>query len=101
MKSNKNSKPKAMKTVSSRAQKRLEYLDVREKAVAKKIESIQKRINSLPTLEKRLEELRAKQQKIKDQKARELAEIEELIATFKPQTKSAQDGANHFFLFCI
>jgi hypothetical protein len=31
---------KPMKTVSARAQKRLDYLDVREKAVAKKIEGV-------------------------------------------------------------
>jgi cell shape-determining protein MreC len=90
MKNNKNSKPKtAMKTVSSRAQKRLSYLETREKAVAKKIVSLQKRIDSLPTLQKRLEDLKAKQQKIQEQKAREVKEIEELIATFKPKAEPA------------
>jgi hypothetical protein len=83
-----NSKPE-MKTVSARAQKRLEYLDVREKAVAKKIEAVQKRIDALPMLQKKLEALKAKQKKIQAQKAREVKEIEELIATFKPQPESA------------
>jgi hypothetical protein len=49
----KKSKPE-MQTVSARAQKCLNYLEKREKAVAKKIESVQKRIDALLTLQKRL-----------------------------------------------
>jgi hypothetical protein len=86
----KNSKPKkAMKTGSARAPKRPSYLEKREKAVAKKIQSVEKALMSYPPCKNGLKRLRPRRRKFRSRKNHEVAEIEELAATFKPQTESA------------
>jgi chaperonin cofactor prefoldin len=76
-----NVKPE-MKTLGSSMKTRLEYIEKRERSVASEIDRVHKKIDAVPKLEKRLEELKVRQKKLAEQRDREIKDLQELTSQF-------------------
>lgn len=77
--------------IAEQLKKRIDWLGKQEKNINTEIDVLEKRLkkytDGIPKTEKRLKEMKAKQKKIAERKAKELATVAELSKAFLPKTE--------------
>jgi chromosome segregation ATPase len=85
----KSTQPQETIGIAEQLKKRIDWLGKQEKNVNVEIEILEKRLKKytegIPKTEKRLKEMKAKQKKIAERKAKELQTVAELSKAFLPK----------------